>query len=199
MHRLYLAISRPGKERWRVLVPLSEKHAPEARAGMAARLNGVVGGMLTRESFVLSQAFYYGSVDDNPHHRVKLFGGDFLNLRDDLYAGSIFKDGSKVGEQGTGGANGASPGRATRARSEVPREAKLAPDPVERVRFALDAFSSNCSRMEWLKVAAALRDEYGEDGFDLFDSWSAKAEGGTASDGSPMYTRPKLVISEEPS
>ena len=53
------------------------------------------------ESFVLSQAYLYGSVNNNPDHRVEVIDGKFLDLRDDLYAGSIFKDGSRVGGNGT--------------------------------------------------------------------------------------------------
>ncbi len=86
------------KERWRVLVALSQFHAPSFRVGLIARLNGILGGALAGESFTLSQPFYYGSVDNNPNHRVELIDGDFLDLRDDLAAGAIFKDGSRTGD-----------------------------------------------------------------------------------------------------
>ena len=84
----------PGtKERWRVLVVLSQFHAPSFRVGLIARLNGILGGALAGESFTLSQPFYYGSVDNNPNHKVELIDGDFIDLRDDLAASAIFKDG----------------------------------------------------------------------------------------------------------
>ena len=161
----------------------SKRHPTETRAGFVARINGLFGGTLTRESFVLSQSFYYGSVDDNPHHRVEVIDGDFLNLRDDTYAGSIFKDGSKVGDKTDSEADNVI--HLNRPRDDNPESA-----PLDKIEAALDAFSSNCSRMEWVKVAAGLLRELGEGGFDLFDRWSAKAVG-NANDGTPMYSPDK--------
>ena len=86
------------KERWRILVPLSQHHPPETREKLVARINGLFGGKIAPESFVLSQAYLFGHVN-NPDHRVEVVDGDFLDLRDDLDAGSIFKDGSRVGDQ----------------------------------------------------------------------------------------------------
>ena len=57
---------------------------------------------------------------------------------------------------------GLAPQAVQRERSDAAPRAAGGAEPVERVRAALAAFSSNCSRMDWLKVAAALRDEYGE-------------------------------------
>ena len=79
-----------------MLVPFSGFLAPSFRVGLLARLNGILDGVLAPESFTLSQAYYYGSVDNNPNHRVEVLDGDFINLRDDLIAGAIFKDGSKA-------------------------------------------------------------------------------------------------------
>jgi hypothetical protein len=50
------------KPRWRVLVPFSCELPPVRRSKMVDRLNGVLGGTLSRESWTLSQAFYYGRV-----------------------------------------------------------------------------------------------------------------------------------------
>ena len=87
----------PGtKERWRVLVPFSRALAPSLRVGLLARLNGILDGCLAPESFTLSQAYYFGSVAGNPDHRCGMSDGDFIDLRDDLIAGAIFKDGSKA-------------------------------------------------------------------------------------------------------
>ena len=89
----------PGeKERWRVLAPTSQLLAPSFRVGLVARLNGILGGALAGESFTLSQPFHYGSVNNNPNHRVEVIDGDLIDLRNDLAAGAIFKDGSRVGE-----------------------------------------------------------------------------------------------------
>jgi Virulence-associated protein E-like domain len=86
------ASHKPGvREKWRVLCPTSQPLPPEDRTGLVAVLNGVLGGGIDPASFNLSIAFYYGSVNDNPDHRVEVIGGDFINLRPDLEAGAIGK------------------------------------------------------------------------------------------------------------
>lgn len=50
--------------RWRVLLPLSEPAIPEKREEYVARVNRILGGVATRESFTLSQSFYIGRVRD---------------------------------------------------------------------------------------------------------------------------------------
>lgn len=52
----------PEKPRWRVLAPLSTPHPPTARYHLLARINGVLGGVLSSESFTLSQSYYFGGV-----------------------------------------------------------------------------------------------------------------------------------------
>lgn len=70
--------------RWRVLCPLSEEMAPDRREKMVGRLNGLLGGILSSESFTLSQSYYYGSIRQNPSHRVELIEGTPIDLHDDL-------------------------------------------------------------------------------------------------------------------
>ena len=53
-----------SKERWRILLPLSQNHPPETREKFVARINGLFGGKLAAESFVLSQAYLYGHVNN---------------------------------------------------------------------------------------------------------------------------------------
>jgi hypothetical protein len=174
-----------SRERWRILVPLSQRYPPDAREKFVARINGLLDGKLAPESFVLSQAFYYGSVNNNHNHRVEVVGGDFLDLRDDTYAGSIFKDGSKVGDRKAGiGSDGAGPQHKSREGDD--------PEPVNpgRIAAALDVVDSNCPYEVWLKVAAALHHALGEDGFEVFDTWSARATG-TCDDGTARYTPEK--------
>ncbi|WP_444463925.1 hypothetical protein [Rhodobacter capsulatus] len=62
---------RPEAPRWRVLCPLAEPVAREARADLVARLNGALGGILAPESFTPSQAFYFGAIEGLPER-----GGD---------------------------------------------------------------------------------------------------------------------------
>ena len=76
--------------RWRVLLPASRNDLPrEERRALAARVNGVLGGICASESFTLSQSFYYGSIVGAPDHRAEIVDGDFIDLRGDLDAGAI--------------------------------------------------------------------------------------------------------------
>lgn len=77
--------------KWRVLCPLADTTMPEERAALTARLNGVLGGKLARESFTLSQAYYYGSVRKNPAHVVLLVEGRPLDEAVELEAVSPAK------------------------------------------------------------------------------------------------------------
>jgi predicted P-loop ATPase len=77
--------------RWRVLCPLSAGWAPGSRTAFMARLNGVFIGVLSTESFTLSQSYYFGCVNNNPRHRVELVDGSYLDQRDDLDEGAIGK------------------------------------------------------------------------------------------------------------
>ena len=61
--------------RWRVLCALSEEHPPNQRDRFMGRLNGLLGGVFSRESWTLSQSFYYGSVNGSPSHRVAVLAG----------------------------------------------------------------------------------------------------------------------------
>src|SRR5262245_35829295 len=56
----------PGKLRSRILLPTSKELPPTDRAALVSRANGVVGGVLSRESWGLSRSFYYGSVIGAP-------------------------------------------------------------------------------------------------------------------------------------
>jgi hypothetical protein len=77
--------------RWRVLCPLSREMPPDQRSRLLARLNGALGGVLSDESFTLSQSYYYGSVNRSPSHEVHLVEGQYIDLLDDLDAGAIGK------------------------------------------------------------------------------------------------------------
>lgn len=51
-----------GAPRWRAILPLSEPALPTERALFVARANRALGGIASRESFTLSQSFYFGQV-----------------------------------------------------------------------------------------------------------------------------------------
>ena len=50
------------------------------------------------------------------------------------------------------------------------------------VREALHCIPPDLCRDDWWKIAAALKNEYGENGFDLFDQWSQGGDGYNAKD-----------------
>jgi hypothetical protein len=73
-----------GAPRWRVLCPLSTELAPERRNHQLGRLNGLFRGIFSRESWVLSQSYYFGSVGQNSDHQVEVSDGTPLDTHDDL-------------------------------------------------------------------------------------------------------------------
>jgi hypothetical protein len=56
----------PEKPRWRISAPLSRGYAPAERAKFVALVNGILGGILSPESFVASQTYYFGKVKGVP-------------------------------------------------------------------------------------------------------------------------------------
>ena len=107
------------KERWRILLPTSNNLPPDMRAMLVARVNGLFGGKLAPESFVLSQAYLYGSVNGNPAHRVEVIDGDFIDLRSDLDPGAIGKSPTDKGARPTGDRQGAAKDRAIPGRTDA--------------------------------------------------------------------------------
>jgi AAA domain len=95
-HHGFEADGSPKGERWRVLCPLSRPHEPSEREALAARLNGVLGGVLSGESFTTSQAYYYGKVGDAPAHRVILVDGKALDHAPELDATAIGRPGGSA-------------------------------------------------------------------------------------------------------
>ena len=58
----------------------------------------------------------------------------------------------------------------------------MTPPTLETIRAALARIPADLPRDEWARVAMALKSELGDDGFELFDTWSARAEGYKAAD-----------------
>lgn len=89
---LYTSASHtPDNPRWRVLAPTSRPLEPSRRVELVAAINGVLGGVIAPESFVLSTAYYYGYVGDGEHHRVEVFEGRYVDACDDLWQRRIYK------------------------------------------------------------------------------------------------------------
>jgi P4 family phage/plasmid primase-like protien len=75
--------------RWRVLCRFSKPMPPAHRDLYMARLNGLFGGIFARESWTLSQSYYFGCIDHNPDHRAETIEGTPIDLVDELDAGAI--------------------------------------------------------------------------------------------------------------
>jgi hypothetical protein len=153
---------RADKPRWRILAPTSEELPPDERRKLVARLNGLFGGIFARESFVLSQSYYYGSVGGNPAHRVVLVDGDYIDERADLDARAVYADPKPL--TGARKQHRGAPHRAPTANKE-PIDWKL-------IVAALQVIPAD-DYWPWLEIGAALCGEFGDDGFPLFDCWSA--------------------------
>lgn len=63
-----------GAPRWRAVLPLSEPAAPNMRNVFVARANRALGGIASRESFTLSQSFYFGQVRGAKYRYVETHG-----------------------------------------------------------------------------------------------------------------------------
>jgi hypothetical protein len=76
-----------GAPRWRVLCPTSVELPPDRRTPLMGRLNGVLHGAASSESWTLSQSYYFGRVGNNPAHDVRLIPGTPIDLLDELDQG----------------------------------------------------------------------------------------------------------------
>jgi hypothetical protein len=74
----------PDRPRWRVLAPTGRELPPADRARLLGRLNGLYRGVLARESWTLSQAYYFGRVGDAPAHQVEIIDGEPIDRLDEL-------------------------------------------------------------------------------------------------------------------
>lgn len=70
--------------RWRVLCPSSTGVSPEMRTKLLGRLNGVLGGVASPESWTLSQSYFFGGVGAAHDHRVTLIDGRPIDLASEL-------------------------------------------------------------------------------------------------------------------
>jgi predicted P-loop ATPase len=61
---------RPGHDRWRFVFPLSQEAHPGEKLLLTNIGNGILAGVASRESWPLSQGFYYGHVDGTPFEVV---------------------------------------------------------------------------------------------------------------------------------
>jgi AAA domain/Primase C terminal 2 (PriCT-2) len=177
---------KADKPKWRIILPLSYQADKGRHEILVATVNGLFDGLLSPESFTLSQSYYFGSVNHNNDHRAVVVDGQFLDLRtDSLYRHSIFKDGGRVGDnpsehhsrkqRGNDGPIDDNPFTAFRNGEPVDED---------KVEFALNQISPDCPYREtnddltsWMHAGAAIASavKY-ETGLAMFRKWSAKSE-----------------------
>jgi hypothetical protein len=159
--------------RWRILAPFSKNYPPASRASMVGRLNGLFEGTLAPESFKLSTAYHYGSVKNNPDHRVEVLDGQFLDLKDRLYAGSIDKDGHRVGHKDFEQTR-SSVGKAGESGNAFSNHNPI-PAGKDLIVAALAVIGPDCGWRGWYKIACAVRFELGDHGEEIFCNFSARS------------------------
>jgi RecA-family ATPase len=163
----------PDKPRWRVVAPFSRVLDPEDRERLCARLNGVLAGALAKESFVLSQSFFYGGVEGRPAPDIVLVDGRELDLANELDTGALGKDGKPY-----------SPSTVQPNYEPVEDDEDLPHVPDwERISAALARIDSD-DRDTWLTVGMALHHEGrgSEQAYEHWADWSQSSGKYDASD-----------------
>jgi hypothetical protein len=163
---------RTDAPRWRVLCPFSSPLPPAKRERLCARLNGVLGGVLSGESFTLSQAYYYGGIEGSTGAQAELVDGIALDLATALDAGALGKDGAPFAERRElpTGATAEQLGDCDlSAEQDWPRiKSALAAIPVA------EADEADGRQRLWLPIGLSLHAASGgsEYGFAVWDEWS---------------------------
>ena len=152
--------STPARPRWRVLCPLSKAAPPADRARLLARVNGALGGVLSDESFTLSQSYFFGDLGTNDYGVFITFddpdAGTCVDVLEGLDAGAVFKAGSR-----------ATPEPQHNWDTEP---IEVEDGVIEDLRSALAALSPD-DRSSWIARGMALK-ALGDEGFRLWDTWS---------------------------
>ena len=143
-----------------MLAPTAQEHRGdeatlrELRERFLARLNGVLGGVLAGESFVLSQSYCFCNVVGKPEIRIEVCEGwQRVDQLDDT--GAIYKNGSNQPEERT---------------ATEPREPRK-DIPLDILTETLSWIDPSCGYERWQIVLAAI-DASGGDA-ELARAWSA--------------------------
>jgi hypothetical protein len=151
------------KPRWRVIAPLARQHSPAERAGLVARLNGALNGILAPESFTLSQGYFFGATPTNDYRVMVTFG--------DPEDGTCIDDLHELDEIAIGKAVIPTAPSAPTA-SIAPAYADAAV--VRDLRSALTSLRAD-DRVLWVAVGHALK-TLGEQGRSLWLEWSQSSD-----------------------
>ena len=157
----------PERPRWRVLSPLSKACTSAERARFVAKLNGVLGGILARESFTPSQAFFMGRVKGREYLAINIEGAA-LDLVE-TSTGYVYAD---------GGAKASTLSIETDFARELVVD-RVNIETLSDLRSALGinpatnrAYIDPDDRVSWVAIAHALKC-IGDEGRDIWLEWSA--------------------------
>jgi hypothetical protein len=166
--------------RWRILFPFAEEHRPEERERFVGRVAGLFRdgniAVLAGESWSRSQAYYFGAVDHNREHRVKLTEGQRLDHPnfDELDLIALPKPARLGTPADDGGPH--QPGRPEAG--------------IEDIRAALNAIPNDwVAWKEWNRLALATYAASGgsDDGQAAFREWSQQNEAFDATETKRMW------------
>ena len=148
--------STPNKPRWRVICHTSRTHPTTKHKPLTELLNRHLGGILAKESFTLSQPYYYGDVGTNDYKVIKTKGTKYIDQVE------------LVKEQVPKEVNQTEP-----VTLSVSTEPFLAPTIIADLKSALETIPSD-DRVIWIQIGYALK-TIGEAGKDLWMEWSFKS------------------------
>lgn len=158
----------PQAPRWRIFAPLGAQYAADMRAGFLARLNGVLGGILARESFVPKQTYFVGRVHGQKHFEAYRVEGTRIDVMPELDDGAVLPPLPEPKTEDTPEADEAHALRlaGNAANWEENKSTLLG---------ALNAIDPGCSYRVWMEVSAALY--FASGGKALLDwiEWCAKS------------------------
>ncbi len=145
-----------NKPRWRVVAPTSKTYPTTEHKRLTECLNRVLGGVLAKESYTLSQSYYFGDVGTNEYKVIKTKGTkyiDQLELVDEQVPKKVKKTELET--------------------SSVSSELFLAPTLIADLKSALETIPSD-DRVIWIQIGHALK-TIGEAGKELWMEWSFKS------------------------
>ena len=141
-----------NKPRWRVVAPTSKTYPTTEHKRLTECLNRVLGGVLAKESYTLSQSYYFGDVGTNEYKVIKTKGTkyiDQLELVDEQVPKKVKKTELET--------------------SSVSSELFLAPTLIADLKSALETIPSD-DRVIWIQIGHALK-TIGEAGKELWMEW----------------------------
>jgi hypothetical protein len=144
--------STPEKPRWRVIAPISKQMPPTEHGPLTDRLNKALGGILARESFTLSQTYYFGDVGTNNYRVIKV-DGVCIDKLEPLQEVNEPKQSEPI--------------------KQASSNLFLAPSLIDDLQSALEHMPSD-NRELWIRMGHALK-TIGNSGRDLWVSWSSKS------------------------